>query len=116
MATLHFELVAPERILFSGEECKTFAGVIQQKLGRANALRQQRHRYWILRALAPKEGQRVNALVVGIGPKRVNLLLCDCLFDVDLPPNPAFPVDAGDIVRIRLARVRPMDNLLRVEW
>lgn len=103
-------------ILFSGEECKTFAGVIQQKLGRANALRQQRHRYWILRYLAPKEGQRVNALVVGVGPKRVNLLLCDCLFDVDLPPNPAFPVDAGDIVRIRLARVRPMDNLLRVEW
>lgn len=103
-------------ILFSGEECKTFAGVIQQKLGRANGLRQQRHRYWILRFLAPKEGQRVNALVVGIGPKRVNLLLCDTLFDVDLPPNPAFPVDAGDIVRIRLARVRPLDNMLRVEW
>ncbi len=103
-------------ILFSGEECKTFAGVIQQKLGRANALRQQRHRYWILRYLAPKEGKRLNALVVGIGPKRVNLLLCDCLFDVDLPPNPAFPVDPGDTVRIRLSRVRPLDNVLRVEW
>ena len=103
-------------ILFSGEECKTFAGVIQQKLGRANALRQQRHRYWILRHLAPKEGQRLNALVVGAGPKRVNLLLCDCLFDVDLPPNPAFPVDPGDTVRIRLSRVRPLDNVLRVEW
>jgi exoribonuclease-2 len=35
-------------ILFSGEECKTFAGIIQQKLGRANAIRQQRHRFWIL--------------------------------------------------------------------
>jgi len=103
-------------ILFSGEECKTFTGVIQQNLGRANAIRQQRHRYWILRYLAAKEGQRVNALVVGVGPKRVNLLLCDCLFDVDLPPNPAFPVDPGDIVRIRLARVRPLDNILRVEW
>lgn len=103
-------------ILFSGEECKTFAGVIQQKLGRANALRQQRHRYWILRYLASREGQRINGLVVGIGAKRVNILLCDCLFDVDLPPNPAFPVEPGDIVRIRLARVRPLDNVLRVEW
>ncbi|MGD9948236.1 MAG: ribonuclease catalytic domain-containing protein [Desulfobulbus sp.] len=103
-------------ILFSGEECKTFTGVIQQKLGRANALRQQRHRYWILRYLAAKEGQRLNGLVVGIGPKRVNLLLCDCLFDVDLPPNPAFPVEPGDTIRIRLARVRPLDNILRVEW
>jgi exoribonuclease II len=103
-------------ILFSGEECKTFAGVIQQKLGRANAIRQQRHRYWILRYLAPKEGQKINALVVGVGPKRVNLLLCDCLFDVDLPPNPVFPVEPGDTVRIRLARVRPLDNILRIEW
>jgi exoribonuclease-2 len=103
-------------ILFSGEECKTFAGVIQQKLGRANALRQQRHRYWILRHLEPKEGQRVNGLVVGVGAKRINVLLCDCLFDVDLPPNPAFPVEPGDTVRIRLARIRPLDNVLRVEW
>ncbi len=103
-------------ILFSTEECKTFTGIIQQKLGRANALRQQRHRYWILRYLAPKEGQLVNALVGGVGPKRVNLLLCDCLFDVDLPLNPAFPVTPGDIIRLRLARVRPLDNVLRVDW
>ncbi|MBV5318149.1 MAG: RNB domain-containing ribonuclease [Desulfobulbaceae bacterium] len=103
-------------ILFSGEECKTFAGIIQQKLGRANAIRQQRNRYWILRYLQPREGQRVKALVVGVGPKRVNLLLCDCLFDVDLPPNPAFPVEPGDTVRLQLARVKPLDNILRVEW
>ncbi len=103
-------------ILFSNDECKTFAGIIQQNLTRANAIRQQRHRYWILRYLEPKEGQTVNALVVGMGPKRVNLLLCDCLYDVDLPPNPAFPVDPGDTVRIRLARVKPLDNILRVEW
>ena len=109
-------MIHGQGILFSSEECKTFAGIIQQKLGRANAIRQQRHRYWILRYLAPKEGQQVNGLVVGVGPKRVNLLLCDCLFDVDLPPNPAFPVEPGDTVRIRLARVRPLDNILRVEW
>ncbi len=109
-------MIHGQGILFSGDECKTFAGIIQQKLGRANAIRQQRHRYWMLRYLESREGQMVNALVVGIGPKRVNFLLCDCLFDVDLPPNPAFPVDPGDTVRIRLARVRPLDNILRVEW
>jgi len=109
-------MIHGQGILFSSEECKTFTGIIQQKLGRANAIRQQRHRYWILRYLEPREGQMVKALVVGLGPKRVNFLLCDCLFDVDLPPNPAFPVEAGDTVRIRLARVKPLDNILRVEW
>lgn len=109
-------MIRGKGILFSGDECKTFAGILQQKLARANAIKQQRHRYWILRYLQPREGQMVAAMVLGLGPKRVNLMLSDCLFDVDLPPNPAFPVDAGDTVRIRLARVRPLDNILRVEW
>jgi exoribonuclease-2 len=103
-------------ILFSNDECKTFSGTIGQKLARAGAVRQQRHRYWILRYLEPKQGTTLPALVVGQGPKRVNLLLTDCLFDVDLPVNPAFPVEPGDTVRVRLARVSPLDNVLRVEW
>ncbi len=109
-------MVSGKGILFSGDECKTYAGVISQKLGRANGVRQQRHRYWILRFLEPQQGQTVPALVVGQGPKRVNLLLTDCFFDVDLPLNPAFPVEPGDTVRIRLARVNVLDNILRVEW
>jgi exoribonuclease-2 len=109
-------MIRGKGILFSADECKTFVGILQQKLARANAIKQQRHRYWILRYLEPREGQMVPAMVLGLGPKRVNLMLSDCLFDVDLPPNPAFPVDAGDTVRIRLARVRPLDNVLRVEW
>lgn len=109
-------MVSGKGILFSGDECKTYAGVINQKLGRANGVRQQRHRYWILRYLEPQQGKTVPALVVGQGPKRVNLLLTDCLFDVDLPVNAAFPVEPGDTVRIRLARVNALDNVLRVEW
>jgi exoribonuclease-2 len=103
-------------IYFSAEECKTFAGTIKQNLSRANAIRQQRHRYWILRYLEPKQGQQVSGIVVGHGPKRVNVLLTDCLFDVDLPPNPYFPIELGDTIKVRVAKVHPLDNTLRVEW
>ncbi len=103
-------------MLFSAEQCKTFAGILQQKLARAAAIKQQRHRYWILRYLEAREGERLKAMVISSNPKRVSLLLCDCLYDVDLPPNPSFPVEPGDTVRIRLTRVRPMDNTLRLEW
>lgn len=109
-------IISGKGILFSGDECKTFTGLIGQKLSRANGVRQQRHRYWILRYLEPMQGKTLPALVVGQGPRRVNLLLTDCLFDVDLPVNPSFPVEPGDTVRIRLARVNPLDNVLRVEW
>lgn len=103
-------------ILFSAEECKTFTGTIQQKLSRANNVRQQRHRYWILRYLEPRVGRSLNALVVGRGPKRVSAILTDCLFDIDLPTNQFFPVEPGDMVKVRIARVNPLDNVLKVEW
>jgi exoribonuclease-2 len=103
-------------MLFSADMCKNFAGTIQQKLGRANKVRQQRHRYWILRYLEDFVGKRVPALVVSHGPKRVSLLLMDCLFDVDLSANPSFPVDPGDTVKVRISKVDALDNTLRVEW
>ena len=109
-------MLAGKGLFFSAEQCRTFAGILPQKLARAAAVSQQRHRYWTLRYLEAKEGERVKAMVVGGNARRVSMLLSDCLCDVDLPPNPAFPVEAGDTVRIRLARVRPRDNILRLEW
>ena len=103
-------------ILFSADACKTLVGTIQQKLARANKVRQQRHRYWILRYLEEQVGSTASALVVSHGPKRVNALLLDCLFDVDLPMNPAFPVEPGDRVKVRIAKANALDNTLRVEW
>jgi exoribonuclease-2 len=109
-------MIRGKGILFSADECKNFAGTIQQKLGRANTVRQQRHRYWVLRYLESQMDKMVSALVVSHGPKRVNLLLLDCLFDIDLPPNPAFPVEPGDTVKVHLVRANALDNTLRVEW
>ncbi|RJX20500.1 MAG: exoribonuclease II, partial [Desulfobulbus sp.] len=68
------------------------------------------------RYLEPKQGEKVNALILHRGPQRVSLLLTDCLLDIDLPPNPSFHINAGDTVKVRLARVNAQDNLLRVEW
>jgi exoribonuclease-2 len=102
--------------LFSADECKAFAGTIVQKLSRANKVRQQRHHYWILRYLEKSVGEKVSAMVVGVGGKRVNLILLDCMFDVDLPPNPAFPVEPGDTVKVQLVRVDALDNTLRLDW
>ena len=109
-------LIRSRGILFSDSQCRDFASSLNRNLARAGTVRQQRHRYWILRYLEQKLGDRVSALVINRGPKRINLLLCDCLFDIDLPPNPAFPVDAGDVVKVRIAKVNALDNILRLEW
>ncbi len=109
-------LIRGKGILFSADQCQNFAASITQNLVRANTVRQQRHRYWILRYLEAQEGRTANALVVSQGHSRINLLLTDCLLDINLPPNPAFATEPGDSVRVKIVRVNALDNILRVEW
>lgn len=109
-------LIRGKGILFSDDECRNFVASTNQNLTRAGTVRQQQHRFWMLKYLEHKAGKKVNALVVNCGPKRINLLLTDCLLDIDMPPNPAFPVNAGDTVRVKIAKVNALDNILRIEW
>ncbi len=109
-------LIRGKGILFADDQCRNFAASITQNLIRANTVRQQRHRYWLLRYLEAQEGRTANALVISKGANRINLLLTDCLVDVNLPPNPAFATEPGDSVRVKIVRVNALDNILRVEW
>lgn len=109
-------LIRGQGILFPDNECRLFAETINQKLARANNVRQQRHRYWILRYLEKKAGSTVKALVINRGPNRTTLLLTDCLFHIDLPPNPSLAPEPGDSVMVRIVRSNALDNILRIEW
>jgi exoribonuclease-2 len=109
-------LIRGKGILFTEDECRDFAAVINTNLRRAAMIRQQRQRYWLLRYLEQNAGEKMNALVINRGPRRINLLLTDCLLDFDLPLNPAFPVEPGDCIKVTIARVNALDNILRIEW
>jgi exoribonuclease-2 len=109
-------IVYGKGILFSADECKNLVGVIQQKLSRANKVRQYRHRYWILRFLEEQIGELLPALVVGRSAKGVNVLLMTCLFDAELPYNPSFPVEPGDMIKVRVTKADALDNTLRIDW
>lgn len=109
-------LIRGKGILFTDDECRNFVSSINENLRRAGTVKQQQNRYWVLRYLEQTQSEKVNALVINRGPKRVNLMLSDCHLDFDLPSNPAFPVEPGDIVRVKITRINALDNTLRVEW
>ncbi len=109
-------LIRRNGILFSESECRIYAETINQKQGRANNIRQQRHRFWIIRYLETKVDTSVKALVINCGPNRITLLLTDCLFHIDLPRNPSVAPDPGDSVMVKVVRANAIDNILRVEW
>lgn len=102
--------------MFSADEFAGIAGDINTVLAKVNQVRRTRHRYWLLKFLEQKVGARIQALLVNKGPKRINLVLLDCLMDADMPPSQALSAKPGDIVSVRLAKVDALDNVLRLEW
>jgi exoribonuclease-2 len=110
------QLLLGRGALFSVDELAGVAGDINTVQSKVNHVRRVRHRYWLLRYLEQKVGGRVQALLVNKGPKRINLVLLDCLLDADMPPSQAVAAKAGDVVSVRVAKVDALDNVLRLEW
>jgi len=102
-------------VLFSKKELKTFAATINNLLTRANAVKQLRHRYWILKFLESQQGKQVRGLIIDKGPRRVHVLLRDFMLDADLPASQAAGVAPGETVPVRIAKVDALNNLLRIE-
>lgn len=109
-------LVRRQEPSFTEEMCKDFTSIITRTLARANAVKQQRHRYWLLVYLKDREGQFLDALVIESGPKRVMLLLKDILFDFDLPTPGGSKPEPGTLVNIKVIKSDPLDNLVRFGW
>jgi exoribonuclease-2 len=109
-------LVIGKGVLFTKRDMKHFGSIILTTLEKANQVKYLRQRYWILKYLQAKSGERLPALVIDRGPKRVHIFLEEFLLDADLPLNPAFKVSAGDTVLVKLAKVDPLSNIFRLEW
>jgi len=101
---------------FERRRLEEFVDAIQRLQTRSRLVAQQRRRYWLLRYLENRVGERLEALVLERGPKRIKMVLTDILMDCDLPVNSAIAARPGDTVRLMLAKVNPLDDLLRLEW
>jgi exoribonuclease II len=101
---------------FTAEMCKDFTAVLTRTLGGVQVVRQQRQRYWLLKYLADRQGQYLDALVIQVGQKRINLLLTDILMDIDLPPTGAKTLTPNKMVKVQVVKADPLDNAVRFAW
>lgn len=109
-------LVRRQDLRFNEKACKDFTAVITRTITAANAVKQQRHRYWLLKYLEARRGSSMPALVLESTPRRVFLLLTDILMDIDLPaPSGPMP-EPGITVQVTVAKVDALDNSVRFEW
>jgi exoribonuclease-2 len=109
-------LVMGKGILFSKKDMKHFGAIIKTTIEKANQAKYLRQRYWILRYLQKKQETKLPVLIIESGPRRVHVFLEDFLLDADLPLNPSFKVSGGDTILVKIAKVDPLSNILRLEW
>ncbi|MEA3546835.1 MAG: RNB domain-containing ribonuclease [Thermodesulfobacteriota bacterium] len=102
--------------LFTLAECKQFGGKTLAVLSRANQVRYQRHRYWLLKYLEKRVGEKLSVLILEIQPRRIQVVIKDVLLEGDLPLNQGVRVEPGDVIRVKLAKANALDNTLRLEW
>lgn len=101
---------------FTQEMCQDFSSVITRTISLANNVKNQRHRYWLLKYLEKRQGSYLDALVIDCGPKRVNLLLTDIMMDIDMPATAGAKLTPDTIVQVKVTRVDALDNYIRFEW
>ena len=109
-------LVAGKGVFFNKKEMQQFGDTSLNTSIRANQAKHLRHRYWVLKYLELKVGQRLTGLVIDSGPRRTHILLGDFLLDTVMSYNPSMKASPGDTVSVRLGKIDPLGNTLKLEW
>jgi exoribonuclease-2 len=109
-------LVAGKGVFFNKKEMQQFGDTTLNTSTRANQAKYLRHRYWVLKYLELKVGQRLTGLVIDSGPRRTHILLGDFLLDIVMSYNPSMKASPGDTVSVRLSKIDPLGNTLKLEW
>ncbi len=96
------------------EDLEKILMVIEPAMRRAGQLKTRRLRYWLLKYLAGKVGQKVEALVVEEVNQRHRLLLPDLLLEIPFTTPASLRLHPGDTVQLRLDRVNPREDLVKL--
>ena len=99
---------------YNPEELGQILTFIEPAMRRAGILKTRRLRYWLLKYLAGKVGQKKEALVLEALPHRYRLLFPDILLEFFLPAPATLTLNPGDLVLVRLERVLPREDQIKV--
>lgn len=96
------------------EDLEEIITVIEPAMRRAGILKTRRLRYWLLKYLMGKVGQKAPALVLESLPNRYRLMFPDLLLEFFFPAPATAKLTPGDTIMVRLDRVSPREDQIKV--
>ncbi len=99
--------------LHSLEELEQHAVILKEGLRVAMDVRWKRNRYWLLRFLEPRKGERFKAWVIEEGDSRLLAALQDFMITVEVGRPRGAELRAGEEIDLVLKRVDARENVLQ---
>jgi len=96
------------------EDLEQILATIEPAMRRAGQLKTRRLRYWLLKHLSARVGQKLEALVLDKTPHRYRLMLPDILLELFMTAPATVKLSPGDTVLVRLDRVNPRADQIKV--
>ncbi len=100
--------------VYRPEDLEQILATIEPAMRRAGQMKNRRLRYWLLKHLSTRVGQKLEALVLDKTPHRYRLMLPDILLELFMAAPVTVKLSPGDTVLVRLDRVNPREDQIKV--
>jgi exoribonuclease-2 len=97
---------------YTAEEVDLLIQSLEPPMSRVGRLQTSRHRYWLLKHLDQRVGQKAEAIVLVRRRNSYQLLLTDCMLECDLPAAGSLDLKPEDLVQITIQKVDARRNLI----
>lgn len=99
---------------YTKEALNHIAIMLEGAYKKANLLKQNRVRYWLLKYLEQKLGEETQAVVLERLPRKYRLLLTEYLLEVHIPLEKGLDLAPGDTISVHIIRVNVREDVIKV--
>lgn len=105
-----FGLEAP----YTAEEVKQIIQLLEQPTGSVSRIQFNRNRYWLLKYLEGKTGQKENAIVLNRMRNNYQVLLTEYMIECSLPLSAGINLKPEDLVQVTIQHVNARNEVLSI--
>lgn len=99
---------------YSESEVDAMIRELERPMSQVSRLQQQRLRYWVLKHLETRVGEKLEALVLVKRRKSYQVLLPDFMIECDLPLSAGLRLKPQDLIQVTLQRVDARKDVIAV--
>jgi exoribonuclease-2 len=99
---------------YSAEEIERMIQMLEQPMAKVNRVQYNRHRYWLLKYLEKRIGQKEEAIVLAKRKREYQILLSEYTLECDIPIQSGLDLKLEDLIQVTIQRVNARKDCIQV--